>query len=141
MRRTKTYTVEYNSYNVGDFITSTSRRCSLERGEIYKVTACSEPKYAGDDCVVFVEGREHGLSTEYTRDCRPEEVERGYVFYLDQEVVSISTIEAPMPIPPGTRGVIHLPGGYDVNGRWWEVAFDYGNLEVVSVREHQMKAA
>jgi len=68
MKRTKTFTVEYNYFRPGVKITPTSSRCSLDYGEVYTVIRCIEPKFAGDECVVFVKGRDQGVSTEYFRN-------------------------------------------------------------------------
>lgn len=67
MRQVKTFSVEYNWFAPGTVVTPTSNRSPLERGHHYTVTKCLEPKFAGDECVVFVEGREQGVSTNYLK--------------------------------------------------------------------------
>ena len=59
-----TWTEKYKMFEVGERIVPTSRRCSLNPG-IYVVTKCVAPICAGDESVVFVEGRDTGISTEY----------------------------------------------------------------------------
>jgi hypothetical protein len=67
MRRSKTFTVEYNYFEPGTRITPTSNRCPLERG-VYVVTKCIEPRDAQDEAVCFVQGRKTGISTTYLRE-------------------------------------------------------------------------
>jgi len=68
MKRTRTFEVTYNYFDVGATVTPTSTRSPLEIGRHYIVTKCYEPKYAGDDCIVFVEGVDYGISTEYLEE-------------------------------------------------------------------------
>lgn len=65
MRRTKTFTVEYNYFEPGTIVTPTSNRGPLAHGETYVVTKCVEPQYAGDECVVLLSGQMYGVNTEY----------------------------------------------------------------------------
>lgn len=56
------FRVEYKMFEPGERIRPTS--CPLDPGE-YVVTSCSAPVSPGDDSVVFVEGRQRGVGTEY----------------------------------------------------------------------------
>ncbi|GMU26239.1 MAG: hypothetical protein AMXMBFR16_11440 [Candidatus Uhrbacteria bacterium] len=68
MKRAKTFVVEFNFFTPGTLVTPTSPRCPLESGKVYTVTKCVEPLCYGDEAVVFVEGHEYGVSTEYLRE-------------------------------------------------------------------------
>jgi hypothetical protein len=69
MRKTKTFDKEYNYFEVGTKITSTSeRRCPLEYGVIYIVTEMREPIFPEDDAICFVEGHKFGVSTTYFKE-------------------------------------------------------------------------
>ena len=59
-----TFTVTYKEFEKGEKVRPTSSRCPLSPGE-YVITECHPPLCAGDETIVFVEGREHGLSAEY----------------------------------------------------------------------------
>lgn len=61
----KTYTIEYSLPEVGEIITGTSTRSSLEVGKPYKVEKVIDISFPGDSVVVFVEGREIGIIGEY----------------------------------------------------------------------------
>ena len=65
--RTEKYTfeVEYRMFDVGEQVTPTSPRSPLEMGKVYTVTRCVAPFRPLDDSVVFVEGRETGVSADY----------------------------------------------------------------------------
>lgn len=67
MKRTKTFDVEYNYFDPGTFVEPTSSRSSLPDGR-YKVTECVEPRFPEDHCVVFIEGRDTAVRTEYLRE-------------------------------------------------------------------------
>lgn len=58
---------EYTHYEPGDFVTPTSSRSGLERGQVYLVTGFVDPwPYFGDYWgVLFLEGEEYGESAEY----------------------------------------------------------------------------
>lgn len=57
---TKTFTVEYVIFDVGEKITPATHRCCLPPG-IYTVTECIAPINPGEDSVVFVEGHKTGV--------------------------------------------------------------------------------
>ena len=61
---TKTVTFEYKVFYVGERIRPTSTSSTLEDG-IYIVTEYCEPIYNGDEAVVFVQGHQYGIGTEY----------------------------------------------------------------------------
>lgn len=65
MRRTKTFEKTYKYFEPGTLITPTSNRCPLEYGKIYTVIECSEPMDCMDEAIVFVEGHQYGVRTEY----------------------------------------------------------------------------
>lgn len=67
MIRQRTFTVTYNYFEPGTIVEPTSTRSSLEPGQ-YKVLSCHEPRFDGDDAVVFVEGRGVAVRTEYLRE-------------------------------------------------------------------------
>lgn len=77
MKRTKTFEYTYNYFAPGTLVRPTSPRCSLEDGMAYKVTRCIEPMYAGDKCVIFVEGRKTGVSTEYLTEVDEDDLSWG----------------------------------------------------------------
>jgi hypothetical protein len=62
---TETYTVRYKVFDVGELVMSTSPRCSLEMGKIYRITRYKHPMYPGDSPIIFVEGRETGFLADY----------------------------------------------------------------------------
>lgn len=67
MKVSKTFTIEYNWFHPGSLVEPASSRCPLDPG-IYKVIRCVQPRYYGDTCVAFIEGRTTGISTEYLRE-------------------------------------------------------------------------
>lgn len=77
MKRSKTFTITFNYFEPGTYVTPTSRRCVLEPGTIHKVIECHEPLFPGEDAIVFVEGKRTGLSTEYLREAKAEEIAAG----------------------------------------------------------------
>jgi len=68
MKRTITFEVTYNYFEPGTLVTPTSNRCVVRPGFTYRVTECKEPRFPGDDCIVFVEGHGTGFSTEYLKE-------------------------------------------------------------------------
>jgi hypothetical protein len=61
----KTFTVQYKLPEVGEIITVTSTRSSLEVGKSYKVEKVIDISFPGDSVVVFVEGHKIGIVGEY----------------------------------------------------------------------------
>lgn len=61
---TVTYEVQIKVFDVGERVRPTSSRCPLEPGE-YVVRSYARPHFPGEDPVIFVYGRDQGLSTEY----------------------------------------------------------------------------
>jgi hypothetical protein len=61
----KTFTVHYKLPEVGEIITVTSTRSSLEVGKPYKVEKVIDISFPGDSVVVFVEGHKIGIVGEY----------------------------------------------------------------------------
>jgi hypothetical protein len=61
----KTFTVHYKLPEVGEIITVTSTRSSLEVGKSYKVEKVIDISFPGDSVVVFVEGHKIGIVGEY----------------------------------------------------------------------------
>jgi len=74
MKRTKTFTVTFNWFAPGTIVTPTSTRCPLESGKFYVVTECHEPSFPDENAVVFVQGKQIGLSTEYLREAEAYEI-------------------------------------------------------------------
>jgi hypothetical protein len=66
-----TFRVEYKMFEPGERIRPTSSRCPLDSGE-YVVTRCRAPISPGDDSIVFVEGRQRGVETEYLQSADRE---------------------------------------------------------------------
>ena len=64
--RLETYqwTQEVNIFEKGDKVAPTSNRCALDAG-VYVVERCVPPLVPGSDVIVFVEGRDVGVSGEY----------------------------------------------------------------------------
>ena len=62
---TVTYTEEIKVFDVGERVRATSLRSPLEQGRNYVVTTYSRPRFPGEQLVIFVEGREQGVSAEY----------------------------------------------------------------------------
>lgn len=57
----------YKTFDVGEEVTATSPRCVLPSGEVHVVTECVAPFFAGEESIVFVEGRPTGFSAEYLK--------------------------------------------------------------------------
>jgi hypothetical protein len=68
MKKIKTFTSEYLYFEPGTLVTPTSHRSSLEYGKTYTVTECHEPRFAGDPSIVFVLGKNTGVSCEYLKE-------------------------------------------------------------------------
>jgi hypothetical protein len=58
------WTTTVKIFEKGDKVTPTSKKCALDAG-VYVVERCVPPLWAGDDVIVFVEGRDVGVSGEY----------------------------------------------------------------------------
>jgi len=79
MKRTKTFTIEYNYFEPGTYVVPTSPRCVLthEDRTLFEVIDCLEPTFAGETSLVFVKGRFHGVDTTYLREATQEEIAEG----------------------------------------------------------------
>ena len=75
MRRVKLVELHYNYFEPGTLVTPTSPRHPLDMGKQYVVTQCIEPRYEGDEGVVFVQGRDLGVTSNYLRDVNADEPE------------------------------------------------------------------
>lgn len=87
MKRSRTFEVAYNYFEPGTYVTPTSERHPLERGKVYKVTACLEPRFADEGCSCFVDDRKTGVTTEYLREATDIEVESGVVTFFDDDAL------------------------------------------------------
>src|SRR5215213_10293557 len=58
------FRVEYTMFDPGERIRPASPRCPLPPGD-YVVARCVKPLVPGDGSIVFVEGRDRGVDTEY----------------------------------------------------------------------------
>jgi len=58
------WTREVKIFEKGDKVTPTSNRCALDAG-VYVVERCIPPLVPGADVIVFVEGRDVGVSGKY----------------------------------------------------------------------------
>jgi len=58
------WTQEVKIFEKGDKVTPTSKKCALDAG-VYVVERCIPPLVVGADVIVFVEGRDVGVSSEY----------------------------------------------------------------------------
>jgi len=62
---TEHYTFNYKTFEPGDFVGPTSKRCPLDPGR-YKVVKFVKPLIPYEtDGIVFVEGKKTGISAEY----------------------------------------------------------------------------
>lgn len=80
MKRSKTFTVTYNYFEPGTYVTPASQRSVLSHGDgslLFKVTQCLEPNFPEDTCIVFVKGHRYGVGTEYLRAATSEELIKG----------------------------------------------------------------
>jgi len=73
-RRTKTFEVSYNFFEPGTLVTPTSTRSVLNVEQVYLVRECHEPMYAEDAAICFVGGHRCGVSTEYLRTVKEDEL-------------------------------------------------------------------
>jgi hypothetical protein len=69
-----TFQIEYNYFEKGEVITPTSPRSPLTVGTLYTVQETRRPMFYGEEPVVFVVGRDTGVSGEYLREATPEEI-------------------------------------------------------------------
>jgi len=74
MQREKTFTVRFNYFEPGTFITPTSRRSPLKFGAVYRVLETQEPLFAGEEAIVAVQGWRTGVSAEYLREATKDEI-------------------------------------------------------------------
>ena len=63
-RETITWKQEIKVFEVGEKVQPTSPRCPLSPGT-YTVVAYHRPLFAGEEPIVFVEGRSFGVSAEH----------------------------------------------------------------------------
>lgn len=74
MERQKTFTVTFNSFEPGTYVTPASGYSALKPGTVHRVSKCWEPLFAGDKAVVLVEGRTDVLPTSYLREATGDEI-------------------------------------------------------------------
>jgi hypothetical protein len=86
MKRTKTFPgakwlVTYNYFEPGTYVVPISHCCAVthvyEGSLLFKVTACREPTFAGDFCLVSVEGWEEEVDATWLREAHPIEIGAG----------------------------------------------------------------